>query len=122
VRALDFGERTFPGTSLVLDLGVHAAAFADLDADRVATARSATIAVRARISRELTDQEDRITGGRVPVQEPGNKSTCTADLITAPGKGEGARAQPPSRDASRHHLIAHSSVLAVLNDSSLTLI
>jgi hypothetical protein len=122
VGALDFRERTFPGASLVLDLGVHAPAFADLNADHVATAGSAAIAVRARISRQLTDQEDRIVGGRVPVQEPGNKSTCTADLITAPGKGEGTSAQPRRRDVSGHHLIAHSSVLAVLNDSSLMLI
>jgi hypothetical protein len=78
--------------------------------------------MRTRIGRELTDQEDGIIGGRVPVQEPGNKSTCTADLITAPGKGEGTSAQPRRRDVSGHHLIAHSSVLAVLNDSSLMLI
>jgi hypothetical protein len=122
VRALDFRERTFPAASLVLDLGVHAPASADLNSDYLATARPAAIAVRARIGRQLTDQKDRIIGGRVPVQEPGNESTCIADLITAPGKGKGTSAQLRRRDASRHHLIAHSSVLAVLNDSSLMLI
>ncbi len=53
MRALDFCERTFPGASLVLDLGVHAPAFADLNADRVAAARPAAIAVRARISADF---------------------------------------------------------------------
>ena len=92
MRALDFTERTSPGASLILDLDVHAATVADLGADHEDAARPTARAVRARIRRQLTDQQDRVVSRGVAVQKTGDKSTRMPDLITAAGKRKGARA------------------------------
>ena len=92
MRALDFTERALPGASLILDLGVHTPTVADLDADHEDAARPTAGTVRARIRRQLTDQQDRVVGGGVAVQKTRDKSTRTPDLITAAGKRKGAGA------------------------------
>ncbi len=90
--ALDFPERALPGAPLILDLDVHAATFAHLDADHEHAALPSAGAMRAGIGRQLTDQQDRVVGRRVPVQETGDNSTRITNLITAPWKGKGVTA------------------------------
>ena len=102
MRALDFTERAPPGASLILDLDVHAAPVADLGADRKDAARLPGGAVRARIRRQLTGQQDRVVSRGVAVQKTGDKSARMPDLITAAGKRKGARALLRWRDTSWH--------------------
>ena len=92
MRALDFPERALPRAPLILDLGVHTPTVADLGADSEDASRPAAGTVRARIRCQLTDQQNRVVGSRVPGQESGDKSTRMPDLITAPRKRKSARA------------------------------
>ena len=92
MRALDFPERAAPGASLILDFDIHAATVAHVDADRKCAARPTAGTVRARVSRQLTDQQDRVVGRRVSVKEARDKSPRISNLIAAPGKGKGATA------------------------------
>ena len=92
MRALDFTERTLPGASLILDLHVHASTVADLGANSKDAAQSTARAVRARIRRQLTDQQNRVVGRGVTVKKTRDKSTRMPDLITAARKRKGARA------------------------------
>src|SRR5271166_5139070 len=115
MRALDFPERAAPGAPLILDLDIDASPVAHLGADRKCATRPPARTMRARIRRQLTDQENGIVSGRVTVQEPGNKGSCLPNLITAPRKGKGATAHLRGSDTSLHPLIAHSRILAVVS-------
>ena len=92
MRAPDFTERALPGAPLILDLDTHAAPVADLGADSKDAARPPASAVRAGIRRQLADQKDSVVGRGMAVQKTGDESTRMPDLITAAGKGKGARA------------------------------
>ena len=92
MRAPDLTERALPGASLILDLNIHAATVADLGTDHKDAVRPAADTVRARIRRQLADQQDRVVGRGVPVQETGDESPRMPDLITAARKRKGARA------------------------------
>ena len=92
MRALDFPERAAPGASLILDFDIHAATVAHVDADDEYATRQSAGTMRARIGRQLTDQQDRIVGGGVAAQELGDKGPRPANLVTAAGKGKGVPA------------------------------
>ena len=72
MRALNSTERALPGASLILDLDIHEAPVADLGADHEYAARPPAGAVRARIRRQLTDQQNRVVSRGVAVQKTGS--------------------------------------------------